>query len=189
MLDKEVPKYFYYRGKKFQIDFSLLDDVHEHVMDFKRENGQTVEEALEHFAHVGGNHFDPDHGHEHVGDHHMVTKPKKEEKKGPLGLNWPLKIFKNGQVEDGPDAAIEADGDEWEELTDEELLMMAGDGVFAGYMPEKLERHVPKRIEVIDEEIENFVEAKSRAELKREHGPHGGYVLYDHEYEQYKGYF
>lgn len=67
--------------------------------------------------------------------------------------------------------------------------MMAGDGLFAGYMPEKLERHVPKRTEVLDEEIESFAEGKTREELKREHGPHGGYVLYDHEYQQYKGYF
>lgn len=96
MLDKDVPKYFYYRGKKFQIDFNLLDEVHAHVLDFKRENGQTVEEALEHFAHVGGSHFDPDHGHEHVGDHHMISKPKQQEKQGPLGLKWQLNLFKNG---------------------------------------------------------------------------------------------
>lgn len=37
-LDKEVPKYFYYKGKKFQIDFHILDDIHEHVMEFKKEN-------------------------------------------------------------------------------------------------------------------------------------------------------
>lgn len=66
---------------------------------------------------------------------------------------------------------------------------MAGDGMFGGYMPPKLEKHVPKRIDVIDEEIDNFVEKKSRAELKKEHGPSGGYILYDHEYEKYKGYF
>lgn len=67
--------------------------------------------------------------------------------------------------------------------------MMAGDGLFGGYLPEKVERHIPKRIEAIDEEIETYVESKTREELKKEHGPHGGYILYDHEYEQYKGYF
>ena len=79
-LDKEVPQYFYYKGKQFKIDFTILDDVHKHVMDFKKENGQSVDEALAHFTHVGENHFDPDHGHDHVGDHHLMDKPKKEEK-------------------------------------------------------------------------------------------------------------
>jgi len=61
--------------------------------------------------------------------------------------------------------------------------MMQGDGIFGGMLPEKTERHDPKRIAELDEEIENFVESKTRAELKKEHGPHGGYILYDHEYE------
>ena len=96
LLDKDVPKYFYYKGKKFQIDFNLLDSVHEHVLDFKRENGHSVKEALEHFAHVGEKHFDPDHGHEHVGDHHMISSKKDEKKKEPKVMTWPLPIFKNG---------------------------------------------------------------------------------------------
>ena len=66
---------------------------------------------------------------------------------------------------------------------------MAGDGIFGGYIAAKEEKIVPKRIEAIDEEIKNFKESKTREELKKEHGPHGGYVLYDHEYERYKGYF
>merc|ERR1719230_1432041 len=32
-----------------------------------------------------------------------------------------------------------------------------------------------------------FEEKKSRYELKHEHGPRGGYVLYDHEFDAYKG--
>lgn len=77
-------------------------------MEFKRENKQTVEEALEHFAHVGENHFDPDHGHEHVGDHHMIQKPKKEEKKKKKGLQWMLPLQVNGKnVEAGPEVVIE----------------------------------------------------------------------------------
>lgn len=68
-------------------------------MDFKKENGQTVEEALEHFTHVGGNHFDPDHGHEFYGDTHLVKNTKEEEaKKGPLGLNWSLNLLSKGQI-------------------------------------------------------------------------------------------
>lgn len=66
---------------------------------------------------------------------------------------------------------------------------MAGDGIFGGYLPEKEKKVIPQRIENIDEEIKNFNENKTREELKQEHGPHGGYVLYDHEYERYKGYF
>ena len=161
-------------------------------MDFKKENGQSVEEALAFFTEVGGSHFDPDHGHEEVGDIHLIQKPKVEEKKGPLGLKWNLNLFKNGEIVqgEGPEVTAKESKDKLDQYTDEELMMMAGDGLFAGLgLPERFERHVPKRIDVIDEEIENFVESKSRAELKKEHGPHGGYVLYDHEYEKYKGYF
>ena len=78
-IDKDVPKYFYYKGKKFQIDFSLLDSVHKHVLDYKKENNHTIEEALMHFTHIGENHFDPDHGHEHDGDHHLMQKKKEKE--------------------------------------------------------------------------------------------------------------
>ena len=40
-IDKDVPKYFYYKGKKFQIDFTILDTVHKHVLDYKKENNHT----------------------------------------------------------------------------------------------------------------------------------------------------
>ena len=35
--------------------------------------------------------------------------------------------------------------------------------------------------------IDEYEETKTRHELKHIHGPKGGYVLYDHEFEQYKG--
>lgn len=38
-------------------------------------------------------------------------------------------------------------------------------------------------LELIDE----YEETKTRHELKHIHGPKGGYVLYDHEFETYKG--
>lgn len=79
--------------------------------------------------------------------------------------------------------------DHLDEYTDEELLLMT-DGLFGSLnLPQKKVRHVPQRLDIIDQEIQSFVENKSREELKQEHGPHGGYVLYDHEYEKYKGYF
>lgn len=79
-LDKEVPQYFYYKGKQFKIDFNILDDVHNHVLDYKKENNQTIEEALDHFTFVGTKHYDPDHGFEQTGEDHLI-KNKKEEKK------------------------------------------------------------------------------------------------------------
>jgi hypothetical protein len=29
-----------------------------------------------HFTHIGENHFDPDHGHEHAGDIHLMESKK-----------------------------------------------------------------------------------------------------------------
>jgi len=37
------------------------------------------------------------------------------------------------------------------------------------------------------EKVSEFEETKSRYELKHEHGPKGGYVLYDDEFDRYKG--
>lgn len=54
-----------------------------------------------------------------------------------------------------------------DDLTDEELLMMAGDGHFGSYfLPVKKEKVIPKRIEHLDEEIDNYDEKKTREELK-----------------------
>ena len=39
----------------------------------------------------------------------------------------------------------------------------------------------------IIELINEYQETKSRFELKHEHGPKGGYVLHDHEFDRYKG--
>lgn len=68
---------------------------------------------------------------------------------------------------------------------------MAGDGHLGDLSLHSTsnQRHLPKRIEHLDAEIENYIERKTREELKKEHGPLGGYVLYDHEYEEYKGVF
>ena len=44
--------------------------------------------------------------------------------------------------------------------------MISGDGLFGGYLPEKKQKYVPKRIEAIDLEIENYEEKKTREELK-----------------------
>ena len=44
----------------------------------------------------------------------------------------------------------------------------------------------PKQTGLI-EMIDAYEEKKSRYELKHEHGPRGGYVLYDHEFDAYKG--
>ena len=34
-LGKEVPRYFYYKGTTFEIDFSKLDSVHEQILALK----------------------------------------------------------------------------------------------------------------------------------------------------------
>ena len=62
---------------------------------------------------------------------------------------------------------------------------MAGDGHMGNIklLNQAPQKPAPKRIEHIDQDISQYVETKSREQLKREHGPHGGYVLYDHEYE------
>lgn len=145
-----------------------------------------------HFTHIGENHFDPDHGHEHAGDLHLMENKGKDSKK-PEKLKWMMPFFDKDDEEAGDVPIVSIDTNQKNDLddyTDEELLMMQGDGLFGGLgTVEKKKKVIPKRIEAIDAEIENFEEKKTREELKREHGPHGGYVLYDHEYEQYKGYF
>lgn len=107
---------------------------------------------MEHFTEVGGSHFDPDHGHEHVGDHHMIAKPKKEEKKG---LKFQFNLFSNGQISREAKEEDEVK-DKYDHMTEEELMMYAGDGLFGGYIPEKYKRHIPKRIEELQGEIDTF---------------------------------
>lgn len=147
-LDKEVPKYYYYKGNKFQIDFSLLDVLHRHVMAVKAEDGLSVEDALRHFTQVGGSHFDPDHGHEHLGNRHMMTNLKKEAQ--TIRVQESTHIFSRlveGMRRQKPE------GEEPDDFTDEELLAMVGDG-HLGNLSMAPSRHAPKRIEHLDEEIE-----------------------------------
>ena len=113
--------------------------MHAHVLEYKQENKHTIEDALMHFKYIGESHFNPDHGHEHLGEHHLVQKKKTEDEQ----LRWPLPLFKNGEIVQGEGPQVGVDSatvktmDHLDQFTDEELLMMAGDGVFGGYVPPK----------------------------------------------------
>lgn len=59
-LDTEVPKYFYYRGQTFEIDFKALDLVHDRVLKAKQEkDSYEVSEAVQLFHEMGLDHFNP----------------------------------------------------------------------------------------------------------------------------------
>ena len=59
-LDTEVPKYFYYRGQTFEIDFKALDLVHERVLEEKKKKEDLeVSEAVSLFHEMGLDHFNP----------------------------------------------------------------------------------------------------------------------------------
>ena len=86
-------------------------------------------------------------------------------------MRWQLNFFnKNGEVVPGLGPKVDNNlpkmNDDLENCTDEELLAMYGDGLFGSQLPKKEERYVPKRIETIEEDIEKYVEEKSREELK-----------------------
>lgn len=59
-LDTEVPKYFYYKGQTFEIDFKALDLVHDRVLKAKQEKeNYEVGEAVALFHEMGLEHFNP----------------------------------------------------------------------------------------------------------------------------------
>lgn len=78
-----------------------------------------------------------------------------------------------------------------DDSTDDQLLAMVGDGHLGSFdMRLRISEKPPiKPIGHLNAAIDSYVETRSREELKKIHGPRGGYVLYDHEYQKYKGYF
>jgi len=56
---KEVPKYFYYKGRTFEIDFQKLDAAHAQVLELKDKTGLETREAVHLFHEIGLDHFDP----------------------------------------------------------------------------------------------------------------------------------
>jgi hypothetical protein len=58
-MDTEVPRYFYYKGQTFSIDFTKLDAVHAQVLELKQQTGLQTREAVHLFHEIGLDHFNP----------------------------------------------------------------------------------------------------------------------------------
>jgi hypothetical protein len=58
-MESEVPKYFYYKGQSFKIDFTKLDAAHAQVLELKDKTGLVTPEAVALFHEIGIDHFDP----------------------------------------------------------------------------------------------------------------------------------
>lgn len=102
-MDAEPPKYFYYKGQTFQIDFTKLDAVHAQVMELKAQTGLETRDAVTLFHEIGLDHFTPSQE-----DLDQIKSLKEvesnihteEETSGPFGLKRVNQLMDDLQNED-----------------------------------------------------------------------------------------